>query len=246
MNLPEWCRRNRLELQAAGIIAALFAVGVILVDGPMIPAAAWDNDTTPYVSVATAAVPESPIPHGVEAGTATSPPVRLESVQATPTLPPPLTPQQVVNALPYAVSQPGPAMEAYRIVAAHLGWSAATIEAWAPFAEDVMYGESQFCWNRIGGDAMVYPPDGCRKSREGHSSDAGFGQVTPIAGYRSDLWMCQEYGMCSKWDIVQDPWHSMLAMVLLMEREGRQPWCYDDFARKYHDCTLAPAGRPGT
>ena len=88
MNVADWFARNRLELQAAGIIAALFAVGIILVDGPMIPVAAQDTETPPTFPVATVAAPDSltvPPVVLVESGAATSHPQRLDSYQATPT-----------------------------------------------------------------------------------------------------------------------------------------------------------------
>lgn len=174
-----------------------------------------------------------------------SPPtaVRRTQIQVTDTLPPPppsLTPQEIVNGLPYEHFNPAPAMEAFRIVAGVRGWSAEKIAAWSPFAEDVMRIESAFCWNRLRGDEMV-PYSMCVQVRQGPHTDAGFGQVTPIAGYRSDLWMCQDHGICSKWEIIQDPWHSMYSMVLLMERDGKFPWCYDARARRLHDCGLAPS-----
>ena len=245
MNVADWFARNRLELQAAGIIAALFAVGIILVDGPMIPVAAQDTETPPTFPVATVAAPDSlTVPPAVlvESGAATSPPQRLDSFQATPTTT--ATPQDVVNNLPYEFMVAEPAMQAYTIVAGFRGWDEATITAWAPFVRNVMYGESGFCWNRLRGSVMPYPADGCREARAGTHSDAGFGQITPIAGYRSDLWMCQDHGICSRWDIIADPWHSMLALVLALEYHGSQPWCYNSAARRYHDCTLAPGGKP--
>ena len=88
MNVIDWLARNRLELQAAGIIAALFAVGIIVVDGPMIPVAAQDTETPPTFPVAAVAAPDSlTVPPAVlvESGAATSPPQRLNSFQATPT-----------------------------------------------------------------------------------------------------------------------------------------------------------------
>lgn len=169
-----------------------------------------------------------------------SPAVRSPQIQVTETLPPPPSPQDIVNGLPYEHFNPEPAMEAFRIVASELGWSANKIAAWSPFAEDVMRVESAFCWNRLRGDEMV-PYSMCVQVRQGPHTDAGFGQVTPIAGYRPGLWMCEDHGICSKWDIIQDPWHSMYAMVLLMERDGKFPWCYDARARRLHDCGLAPS-----
>ena len=44
MNVIDWFRRNRLEVQAAGIIAALFAVGIIVVDGTIIAINGKDGD----------------------------------------------------------------------------------------------------------------------------------------------------------------------------------------------------------
>ena len=90
MNVVDWFRRNRLEVQAAGIIAALFAVGIIMVDGPQeqFGVAAQDTETPPTFPVATVAAPDSlTVPPAVlvESGAATSHPQRLDSFQATPT-----------------------------------------------------------------------------------------------------------------------------------------------------------------
>ena len=157
---------------------------------------------------------------------------------ATPTVP--LDPRDVVNGLPYRFYDAEPAKTAWYIVTAEvLGWDTATQDAWWPFARDVMLGESGFCWNRLRGDVMAYPNDGCVQERQGTHEDAGFGQVTWVL-YGEGSLLCVDLGICSKWQVISDPWTSMVSMVWVMDKLGRQPWCWNDFARGYHACHLAP------
>lgn len=149
------------------------------------------------------------------------------------------TARQIVNALPYTLYVVGPAKIAWYAVTWDHGWSKEMQDAWWPFADNVMYGESGYCPNRLRGDVMVYPTDGCRQVRQGYGSDAGFAQLISVH-YGPGKWLCVEHGICDKWTIISEPWISMEVFVWLLEREGSQPWCYSPAARRYHNCTLAP------
>lgn len=177
-----------------------------------------------------------PINAPVEVAT---PAIRLNNqVQVTDTLPPP-NPRDVVNGLPYQLEQAGPAKEAWYIVTATHGWSPELQAAWWPFSNDVLYGESGYCWNRLRGDVMVFPPSGCRQVRQGTHEDAGFAQLTSVH-YAPGNWLCTLHGICDKWTIISEPWISMEVFIWLLEREGSQPWCFSDSIRQYHKCSLAP------
>lgn len=128
-------------------------------------------------------------------------------------------------------------MTAYRTVAAVRGWTPETIDRWAPFVEDVMAKESGGCWNLLGGAVMEYPQTGCNIARQGHGEDAGVGQVTS-AGWGSSGAACKVAGLCSREAVIASPWSSMTAMLVLMEAHGSFPWCFSDWARALHDCTL--------
>lgn len=173
--------------------------------------------------------------------TVNAPADRGEQVQVTDTLPPPPvspTPREIVNGLPYGWMKAEPALEAFQIVARANGWSEGDIEAWTPFMDDVLYGESRYCWNVINtptmGDESI-----CEVLHNGHNEDAGFGQLTAVH-YGKGQWLCVEYGICSKYQIIQDPWTSMEVVVWLIERQGSFPWCWNSWAQGYHKCYLAP------
>lgn len=148
-----------------------------------------------------------------------------------------------VNTLPYAYTVLGPVDQAYRVVAAHRGWSQADIDAWAPFVVyDVIAKESGGCFNVRRGARMAESGVSCKIARQGHGSDSGFGQVISIH-YRG--WLCRQERLCSSHDITLNAWNSMTAVLALVERSGRQPWCYNDFARRYHPgCATAPRNAP--
>lgn len=163
---------------------------------------------------------------------------RQAMVQATDTLPPPDI-RALVNGLPYEHYNPGPAMDAFRLVAAYRGWPDALIKAWEPFVNDVMFGESAYCWNRQRGDIMI-PHSMCVLQRGGRHEDVGFGQVTAVF-YGQNGEVCKQYGYCSRQQILASPFDSMLASIVApIELEGSQPWCYNAYARRYHDCWRAP------
>lgn len=170
---------------------------------------------------------------------------RGEQVQVTDTLPPPpvpKTPRQRVNEIHYQFMNEAPAKEAWFIVTKANGWSPEKQAAWWPFSRDVLLGESGFCPNRLRGDVMPFPNEGCVQTRQGQYEDAGFAQLISVH-YGPGMWLCVEHGICSKWTIISEPWISMEVFIWLLDREGSQPWCFADWARRYHRCDLAPDRR---
>lgn len=149
-----------------------------------------------------------------------------------------------INALTYTYGDPGPAMEAFRSVARCRGWSQAQVDSWATAVEDVMRFESGFCYNILGG-ARLRSDVGCVLGRQGTRGDAGFGQLISIH-YRhtggETGWLCAQEALCSKHDIIATPWHSMTALLALIERSGTQGWCYSASARRLHRRTCSNAG----
>lgn len=151
-----------------------------------------------------------------------------------------------VNNIVYNWGDPKPAMEAFRLVALNRGWTEKQIKSWEIAIANIMMGESGFCPNVLRG-AVMANPKGCVLKRQGRHSDAGFGQLigihyklstrNPAAGF-----LCREEGMCSKWQIIASPYNSMLALVALIERSGTGPWCYNNFARRYHRIACSNPG----
>jgi multisubunit Na+/H+ antiporter MnhC subunit len=153
-----------------------------------------------------------------------------------------INPVNVVNSLTYTYNDPVPAMMAFREVAKQRGWSPDQIETWAPFAEKVMKRESGYCYNlRRGGIVSTKP--GCEMIKVGPYQDSGFGQLIRIH-YNPGKWLCEQENLCSPEDITSTPWNSMTAFVALIERNGRQPWCYTASLRSQSSCKNAPKDPP--
>lgn len=148
-----------------------------------------------------------------------------------------------VNTLPYAYTVLEPAEQALRIVAEERGWSQADIEAWVPFlVYDVIAKESGGCYNVRGGAKMAEPGVSCVIRRQGKGGDSGFGQVIGMH-YRG--WMCEQERLCSSADITLNAWNSMTALLALVERSGKQGWCWNAWARSFHSgCKHAPGAPP--
>lgn len=147
-----------------------------------------------------------------------------------------------INGLVYSYGDPAPALAAFVAVTTWRGWSAESIEAWTPFVTDVMRRESGYCYNLRRG-ASIASSEGCVMKRQGPHSDSGFGQVISIH-YKPGAWLCEQESLCSADDIIADAWSSMTALVALMERNGRQPWCFTDSLRATAVCRNAPANPP--
>lgn len=146
---------------------------------------------------------------------------------------PPSTTDQVNN-LPYSINDPGPAMQAFRIVAADRGWTQDNIEAWAPFVQATMKTESQFCPSVIYGQ---HADSDCDVRGRPKGSAAGFGQVLMRVHGK---WMCGQEGLCDRWAVVATPYDSMTALVALIERSGAGPWCYRGSHHRTGSCRLVP------
>lgn len=159
---------------------------------------------------------------------------RGEQFQATP-VPSAL---QIVNGATYNYGDSVPAMEAFRHVANDHGWTYELIELWSIFIDDVLRGESGYCPNLFRG-ATLASAQGCIIQTQGRYEDAGFGQLIGVH-YNPGMWLCEEHGICSRHAVIRDPWTSMESLVWLVEREGSQPWCFSDWARRYHKCWAAP------
>jgi hypothetical protein len=151
-----------------------------------------------------------------------------------------------VNTMTYNYNDSAPALEAFRIVTAHRGWTNEEIASWEVAVTDIMRGESGFCPNLLRG-ARLAKANGCVLSRQGRHSDAGFGQLIGIHYKLSSKnsgagWLCRQEGLCSKWDIIATPWNSMTALVAMVERSGVQPWCFNAKARRFHSVACKNPG----
>jgi hypothetical protein len=150
----------------------------------------------------------------------------------------------VVNAMAYSYGDQEPAIAAFRLVAADRGWTPAAIDAWEPFADDVMRGESGYCWNLRRG-AKLAQAEGCVLGRQGRHSDSGFGQVIRKYHYGPGKHLCVNEGLCSAEAVIATPYSSMTSLVATLERMGKQPWCFNAWARKFHPtCKTAPSMAP--
>lgn len=149
-----------------------------------------------------------------------------------------------VNSMSYSYGVAAPALEAYRLVAEDRGWSANAIAAWEPFVNDIIVKESGYCPNLRRGARLANGGVGCAISRQGTGSDSGFGQVIGMHYRPPKGWLCAQEGLCSSDQIIGTPWASMTALVAMVERNGRQPWCYNAHARRYHRCGIAPTVLP--
>jgi hypothetical protein len=134
-----------------------------------------------------------------------------------------------VNTLTYNHGDAKPAMEAYRVRTQQRGWTARETKSWETAIANIMMGESGFCPNLLRG-ATLKSAKGCVIRNQGPNSDAGFGQIV----LRYSPWLCAQEKLCSKWDIIHNPWNSMTALIALIEKNGTFPWCYNSWARSYH------------
>lgn len=136
------------------------------------------------------------------------------------------------------------AMQSFRSVTCYRGWDPALTAAWEPFVYDVVIKESNGCFNVRRAPIFAAGTgwgDSCVDTlvRNRTTEDAGYGQVT-YAGWGPRGVVCQRTGLCSAEQIIASPWNSMLAVVVLIEANGRFPWCYSASARAFHRCGLAP------
>lgn len=204
------------------LVAALFAL--ILVE-MVLAECADDADAAPLPAAARIERPADATPAAAERST--------------------LNPVAYVNSLPYDYADGiGAAREAYRTVARVRGWDPATIARWEPFlVEDVMHGESGWCWNVRGGATMH--GDGCLIDEQGTHVDAGFFQLVAVWYKVPDGVLCQSESICGVQAVIGSPWQSMNAGLAAVEHDGSRPWCYNADARSYHPlCSTVPRRWP--
>ena len=155
----------------------------------------------------------------------------------------------IVNTQPYFYGDMGPVTVAYEHVATHLDWDIqmmadgrTKLEAWREFViTDLIAKESGGCPNIRGGTRYNAIGDSCNNPvTRGRKTDSGFGQVTPVLYHGSNSTICKNTGICSSRQVIESPWNSMMATLITIEKHGSQPWCYNKFARSYHNCSLAP------
>lgn len=154
-----------------------------------------------------------------------------------------------VNTQPYFFGDLGPVTIAYDALAKHLDWDITyaadgqlMIDAWREFVvTDLIAKESGGCPAVRGGTLYNAIGDPCDSpSVWGRRSDTGFGQVTPVLYRGNNTVICKNTGLCSWQQIIETPWNSMLATMITVQELGSGPWCYNAFARSYHNCSLAP------
>lgn len=164
----------------------------------------------------------------------------VNTIPTTTTAPP--TPEEIVNSIVYIHDNPEPAMKAFTIVATARGWSQEEINTWYDFAKDVMLHESGYCYNLRRG-AIIGKAEGCVMAKQGKHEDSGFAQLISIH-YDPGKWLCEQEHLCSSEDIIATPWNSMVAFIALLERNGKQPWCFTDSLRATSRCQNAPKNPP--
>lgn len=121
------------------------------------------------------------------------------------------------------------------------GWSPEVLAAWAPGLQAVVLRESAACFNlRRGASFANHDGAGCQIGRQGRGSDSGYFQV--LMGVHKS-WLCPQEGLCSPADVVASPAASATAGLALVERAGRQGWCYTSKLRRGAACR-AMAGLP--
>lgn len=113
-------------------------------------------------------------------------------------------------------------------------WSDADIANWAPGVRAVMNRESAGCYNlRRGATFADHTGAGCAIGRQGPYTDSGYGQVL-MSVHRK--WLCAQEGLCTPEDVIATPSSSMTAFLALIERAGRQGWCYSAKLRRGAIC----------
>ena len=113
-------------------------------------------------------------------------------------------------------------------------WTEQDIANWAPGVRAVMNRESAGCYNlRRGASFADHTGAGCAIGRQGPYTDSGYGQVL-MSVHRS--WLCPQEGLCTPDDVIATPSSSMTAFLALIERAGRQGWCFTAKLRRGAIC----------
>lgn len=150
------------------------------------------------------------------------------------TLPP--TAADICNGLTYDFEEMLNPMICWHAVATEQGVSASDIAEADAWIFDVIVKESGGCPFLIGGDRDL--PVLCIPRHRGTGSDAGFGQAT-YSYWGPTGKLCTVYGICSKKQILESPYTSMLnSVVRVAILDGRYGYCDYVGAPKYHACGL--------
>lgn len=113
-------------------------------------------------------------------------------------------------------------------------WTEQDIANWAPGVRAVMNRESAGCYNlRRGASFADHTGAGCAIGRQGPYTDSGYGQVL-MSVHRK--WLCPQEGLCTPEDVIATPSSSMTAFLALIERAGRQGWCWTAKLRRGAIC----------
>ncbi len=113
-------------------------------------------------------------------------------------------------------------------------WTEQDIANWAPGVRAVMNRESAGCYNlRRGASFADHTGAGCAIGRQGPYTDSGYGQVL-MSVHRK--WLCAQEGLCTPEDVIATPSSSMTAFLALIERAGRQGWCWTAKLRRGAIC----------
>lgn len=221
-------------------LTLVLAVALLVGCGEAAPPPATDVATTTTESAPTTVAPTTTIEIVETAAVSHMPAVRVDPPEPPPA---PFDCAAYVNGIAYQVNDPEPARLAYRITAACRGWDEATIARWERFiVDDVMKGESRYCWNVRGGAEMT--GSGCEMSRQGRKEDSGIMQLIGL-WYHPGGPLCVATGMCSSAAIIASPWSSFTAGLFAIEYDGKGPWCYDAWARGFHPtCAITPRRWP--
>lgn len=153
-----------------------------------------------------------------------------------------MTDREFVNSLPYSLHISGPALLAYELVAADIGWDEQRIADWRRFMNAIIRKESGYCPNPLGGAQWRYHGRGCVLLKQGSRSDAGFGQMTKQYFYAEGMPLCEDHGLCSAEQIISEPYLSMAALLWTVEESGSKPWCYTKAQINHFNfgCAFAP------
>jgi hypothetical protein len=147
-------------------------------------------------------------------------------------------PVALVNSLPYSYQSKAPVLDAFRIVTASRGWTTEQTASWEVAMWDIALKEAQGCWNvRYGARFAHWDGRGCILRSAGRGA-SGYGQITSVLHPVT----CEMAGLCSGPAIVSSPWTSMLALVVVIERHGVKPYCYDSFSRSFHRTACSNPG----
>lgn len=144
--------------------------------------------------------------------------------------------RKTVDAIEYRFTDTGPAIQAFRLVAADRGWTQYEIDSWVVAVRDIVGLESGGCWNLRRGAKLPRAGANCATvSGVSRHQDAGFGQVTKVWwGRRGPV--CRQAGLCSAQAVTSSPYNSMLSLVVALEHDPSLRWsyCYNRHARSYH------------